>query len=138
MTLTATTRAIARAFVLAGAVASVVGCQEAATGEVFQLTPLNDSGVTGTVTLIDLGGGKSRVDVEVEPAGNPDMPAHIHPGSCADLIPQPEYPLENVEAGSSTTVVAATVGDLTRGGLAVNLHKSNDDLRTYTACADLR
>jgi hypothetical protein len=27
--------------------------------------------------------------------------------------------------------------ELTAGRLAINLHKSNEDLRTYTACADL-
>ncbi len=27
------------------------------------------------------------------------MPAHIHPGSCVNLTPQPKYPLENVKAG---------------------------------------
>ena len=65
------------------------------------------------------------------------MPAHIHPGTCDDLIPQPTHPLQNVVNGASTTTVRATVADLTGGGLAVNLHRSNDDLGTYTACAEL-
>ena len=32
-----------------------------------------------------------------------DMPAHVHPGTCADLTPQPKFPLENVRDGRSTT-----------------------------------
>jgi hypothetical protein len=101
------------------------------------LQTLNASGVTGTVSFADLG-GRTRVDISVEPGDNPDMPAHIHPGTCADLTPQPKYPLENVKAGSSTTVVPATIDELFAGGLAVNVHKSNDDLKTYTACVDIR
>jgi hypothetical protein len=66
------------------------------------------------------------------------MPAHIHPGTCDDLTPQPKFPLENVKAGQSVTVVPATIDELFAGGLAVNIHKSNDDLRTYTACVDIR
>ena len=114
------------------------GCQAAPLpSTVVQLKTLNDSGVTGTVTLTDLGGGRTRVDVAVAPGGNLDMPAHIHPGTCENLIPQPTHPLQNVVNGLSTTTVRATVDELTGGGLAVNLHRSNDDLRTYTACAEL-
>jgi hypothetical protein len=112
----------------------------AAQGQVRTITldTLNDSGVTGTVTLTDVGQGMTEVAVRVEPAGNPDMPAHIHPGTCVDLVPQPRYPLRNVISGASTTVVPASLADLVGGDLAVNLHKSNDDMRTYTACANLR
>jgi hypothetical protein len=114
------------------------GCQSAPLpSTVVQLKTLNDSGVTGAVTLTDLGGGQTRVDVAVAPGGNLDMPAHIHPGTCENLIPQPTHPLQNVVNGVSTTTVRATLDELTGGGLAVNLHRSNDDLGTYTACAEL-
>jgi hypothetical protein len=113
-------------------------CQPAARpSTAVQLQTLNASGVTGTVMLVDLGDGRTQVDIRVQPGDNPDMPAHIHPGSCTTLIPQPQHPLENVVNGASTTIVRASVAELTAGGLAVNLHKSNEDLRTYTACADL-
>lgn len=101
------------------------------------LQTLNASGVAGSVSFADLG-ERTRVDVTVDPADNPDMPAHIHPGTCADLTPQPKYPLENVRAGTSTTVVPAPIDELFAGNLAVNIHKSNDDLKTYTACVDIR
>ncbi|HEX7222862.1 MAG TPA: hypothetical protein VF231_06410, partial [Candidatus Limnocylindrales bacterium] len=81
---------------------------------------------------------RTEVAINVEPGDNPDMPAHIHPGTCDDLTPQPKFPLENVKAGQSVTVVPATIDELFAGGLAVNIHKSNDDLRTYTACVDIR
>lgn len=128
----------ARSIVVLGLVAVLAGCQAASRPTmVVQLRTLNGSGVTGTVTLVDAGDGRTQVQVRVEPAGNLDMPAHIHPGSCDNLIPQPKHPLENVVNGTSTTIVSAALADLTKGGLAVNLHKSNQDLKTYTACAEL-
>ena len=112
----------------------------AADGErrTVELVTLNESGVSGTVTLIQTGERQTRVEVLVEPGGNPDMPAHIHPGSCDSLVPQPKYPLQNVVNGASTTLVPASLTELMAGDLAVNLHRANDDLGTYTACADLR
>jgi len=101
------------------------------------LRTLNDSGVTGTVSFSDLG-GKTGVDVEVSAAGNLDMPAHIHPGTCDNLTPQPKFPLENVKNGASKTVVPVPIDELFAGNLAVNIHHSNDDLKTYTACVDIR
>lgn len=119
--------------------ATVIGaCQAAAVAppRTIALETLNDSGVTGTVAFSDVG-GRTRVDVTVDPADNPDMPAHIHPGTCDELVPQPKFPLENVRNGTSTTVVPASITELFAGNLAVNIHKSNDDLKTYTACVDI-
>jgi hypothetical protein len=116
----------------------VMGCQaQGRPSTVVQLTTLNASGVAGSVTLVDVGNDRTQVEIKVEPAGNLDMPAHIHPGTCDNLIPQPKHPLQNVVNGASTTLVRATIAELTGGALAVNIHRSNDDLRTYTACADL-
>jgi hypothetical protein len=117
----------------------ISACQAAAAGppRTIALETLNDSGVTGTVAFSDVN-GRTRVDITVDPAGNPDMPAHIHPGTCAELVPQPKFPLENVRNGTSTTVVPASITELFAGNLAVNVHKSNDDLKTYTACVDIR
>ena len=69
------------------------------------LATLNGSRVTGTVTLTDIGQGRTRIDVRVDPAGNMDMPAHVHPGTCDTLVPQPRYPLRNVVNGVSITDV---------------------------------
>ena len=45
--------------------------------------------------------------------------AHIHRGSCENLDPQPEYPLENVVDGKSTTEVNVAVEDLVDKGFAI-------------------
>jgi len=116
--------------------ALIAGCAATQPGVTIQLETLNDSGVTGTVTLIPLG-DRTQVDVNVDPAGHPDMPSHIHPGDCEHLVPQPKYPLRNVVDGQASTIVAVPLSELLGGDLAINLHNSNEDMRTYTACAKL-
>ncbi len=123
---------------LVGVVIAIGACQAAADPtRTVQLQTLNASGVSGTVSFASTG-DRTAVEIAVEPSGNLDMPAHIHPGSCDDLTPQPKFPLENVQNGRSRTVVPASLDELFAGGLAVNIHRSNDDLKTYTACVDLR
>ncbi len=116
----------------------LAACQTAGPSKAIPLVTLNDSGVTGSVVLTPVDGTHTRVDIEASVAGHNDMPSHIHPGTCTTLVPQPKYPLQSVQSGRSTTVVAASLSDLTQGGLAVNLHSSNDDMATYAACAELR
>ena len=100
----------ARLLVALWILAIVGGCQNPSRqSTVVQLRTLNDSGVTGTVTLVDTGDGRTQVQVRVDPSDNLDMPAHIHPGSCDNLIPQPKHPLENVVNGTSTTIVRASL-----------------------------
>lgn len=127
----------ARSLVLLCVAALLAACQPApVAARSLRLVMLNGSGVTGSVEFRDMG-SRTEVEVRVDPAGNLDMPAHIHPGSCANLVPQPKYPLENVSDGVSITIVPAPIGELFAGALALNLHKSNDDLGTYTACVDI-
>ena len=115
----------------------LAACQGAAQSRTVTFGTLNNSGVTGTVLLTDEGGGRTRVEIQVSDGGNLDMPAHIHPGTCAALVPQPKYPLENVRGGHSITVVPASFSELDTTTVAVNVHKAINDLKTYTACADL-
>lgn len=122
--------------ILLAFVGLLVGCDAATPTRTITLETLNDSGVVGTVSFSKVG-DKTGVKIEVDPAGNLDMPAHIHPGTCEELTPQPKFPLENVVDGMSSTVVPATVDELFAGNLAVNIHKANDDMRTYTACVDI-
>ena len=123
---------------VAVALIALAACSaEAEPSRTVTLRTLNGSGVTGTVTFAPIS-DKTGVEITVDPAGNLDMPAHIHPGTCDNLTPQPKFPLENVLNGTSKTVVPASMTDLFAGGLAVNIHRSNDDLKTYTACVDLR
>jgi hypothetical protein len=130
---------IPKLLLIALVAAVVAGCSPAAARTVeLQLQPLNDSGVTGKVTMTAVGENRTLIQIQVDPAGNPSMPAHIHPGSCDDLVPQPKYPLENVVDGVSVTEVPASLDELLSGGQALNIHHSNEDMRTYTACVDLR
>lgn len=141
-TLRARSMIIPRPLAIIATVAIVLTALTACSGaaepaRTVTLQTLNDSGVTGTVSFAALR-DKTAVEIAVDPGGNPDMPAHIHPGTCDDLTPQPKFPLENVLNGNSRTVVPASIDELFAGGLAVNIHRSNDDLKTYTACVDLR
>jgi hypothetical protein len=116
---------------------ALAACSGSADSRTFQLETLNNSGVKGTAVLTDLGDGSTRVVIDVEPAGHLNMPAHIHPGTCADLVPQPLYPLESVVNGASETVVSRSLSELLAGDLALNLHVSFDEMGTYAACIDL-
>ena len=125
-------------------VASLVACVLAAacaassTRSVsLPLAELDGSGVNGTVVITEIDDATTLVDIEADPAGHPDMPAHIHPGSCEDLVPQPRFALEDVIDGRSATRVPASFDEITAAGQAVNVHESNAALDVYTACVDL-
>ncbi len=99
----------------------------------------NKSGETGTAKLTAEGADKTRVEISLK--GGPkgvDQPAHIHEGSCAKLDPKPKQGLENVVNGKSTTVVPMSLADLSKGGLAINVHKSKEDIKTYVSCGDIK
>jgi hypothetical protein len=98
----------------------------------------NKSGEKGTVKLTPMG---DQTKVEVSLRGGPKgvaQPAHIHEGSCAKLDPKPKYPLSNVVDGKSTSEVPVKLEELLGGKMAVNVHKSGDDIKTYVACGDLK
>jgi hypothetical protein len=127
-----------RATILLIAAAILASCaQSAQTSERLELRTLNASGVTGSVTLTAIDDGRTLVEVAVDPAGHPNMPAHIHPGTCDELVPQPKYPLQNVVDGVSVSEVPAPLEELMRGDVALNIHRSNEDMATYTACVEL-
>jgi hypothetical protein len=97
----------------------------------------NNSGISGTATFMDLGNGKTRVMMQVSGAGAGPQPAHIHPGSCAQLDPTPSFTLTSVTNGTSTTDVDSTLAELLDGNYAIHMHKSPDELTVYVACADI-
>jgi hypothetical protein len=127
-----------RASIVLAAAALLAGCASAPPQtEQLQLRTLNASGVTGSVTLTDLGDQRTLVEIDVDPAGHASMPAHIHPGTCDELVPQPKYPLQNVVDGASVTEVPAPLEELLRGDVALNIHQSNEEMGVYTACIEL-
>jgi hypothetical protein len=90
------------------------------------------------VTLTAIDAQRTRVEIDVDPAGHMSMPAHIHPGTCDDLTPQPRYPLQNVVEGASVTEVPVALGELLASNVALNIHRSNEEMQVYTACVELR
>jgi hypothetical protein len=122
--------AIVAAFPLVAAAADNSG------GKVFALNAQNGSGQHGTVALKPRG-AKTVIEIHLLGAPASAEPAHIHMGTCAKLNPAPKYPLTSVVNGISETTVNEPISVLTAGGLAINVHKSAADLKTYVACGNL-
>jgi len=97
----------------------------------------NGSGESGTATLT-AEGASTKVVLELENPASPDpQPAHIHKGTCAELDPTPAYPLTNVEGGNSETTVNVALDELESGDFAINVHKSEPDIKTYVSCGNI-
>jgi hypothetical protein len=101
------------------------------------LTAQNGSGQDGAAVLTEIDESTTRVEITLSNPGPDSQPAHIHRGSCARLEPQPEYPLESVMDGSSTSQVNVPVDDLLGKGFAINVHKSDTEIETYVSCGDV-
>lgn len=99
----------------------------------------NKSGETGTAKLTPEGDG-TRVEITLKgQQSGASQPAHIHEGTCAKLNPKPKYGLANVVDGKSSTVVPVSEKELLGGKpLAINVHKSAEDIKTYVACGDIK
>jgi hypothetical protein len=98
----------------------------------------NGSGEDGTATLTQTPDGV-QVVVSVKNAPAAAQPAHVHPGTCANLTPAPQYPLTSLTNGTSTTVIkGVTIDQLLGGTFAINVHKSTSDLGTYVSCGDIK
>jgi len=87
-------------------------------------------------------------------------PAHVHVGSCAELDPNPIYPLNNVgprtdEDGNapdpeeimgslasnpvevSESEIEVNLDDILTEAHAINIHESDQNVTNYIACGDL-
>jgi hypothetical protein len=98
----------------------------------------NDSGQSGTATLIEENG---QTTVTLSLTGGTftePQPAHIHMGSCpkpGDVV----HPLTNVVNGKSVTTLNVTMDQLkAQLPLAINVHKSASEMAAYTACGDVK
>lgn len=101
------------------------------------LNEQNSSEENGVAVLIrERDGVRVKISLANAPKGIP-QPAHIHLGSC----PNPgdiKYPLNPVLNGISETVVKGTLAQMKLAmPLAVNVHKSAIEARTYVSCGDL-
>jgi hypothetical protein len=102
-----------------------------------QLGEQNGSMQSGEAVLTRIDDSSTHVVLSIDGGGDTPQPAHIHKGSCAQLDPQPEYGLENVVDGESSTHVNVSLDELRDGDYAINVHKSADALRIYVACGDI-
>lgn len=100
------------------------------------LKELNNSTQSGEATIREENG---RVVVTLNLDNSPDtaQPAHIHTGAC----PEPGvvlYPLTNVVSGKSETTLDITMDNLReQKPLAINVHKSPNEIENYVACGDV-
>ena len=101
-----------------------------------QLQEQNFSGEAGDATLTAQG-DKTRVVIDLASFAANAQPAHIHEGTCAHLSFQPAFPLNDVKAGKSTTVVGVPLTTLLNGKYAINLHRSAKKMKLYVACGDI-
>jgi plastocyanin len=84
---------------------------------------------------------------DATPATAVAHPSHIHEGTCANLNPNPAYPLNDVAAASAdapagavetaTTTIDVSLDDLTAKPYALNVHESAENIQTYIACGDV-
>ena len=98
------------------------------------LAPQNNSGQSGTAVLTPDGSG-TKVVLTLSNAPGPH-PAHIHSGSCPD-VGAVVYPLTAVSDGKSETTVAASIADILKQPMAINVHKSAAEASVYVSCGDL-
>jgi hypothetical protein len=105
---------------------------------VVQLAEFEGSGQSGTATLTPMK-AQTQIVLEIEPGPAEDdpQPVHVHFGNCGVNLGEVRFPLTDVVAGKSTTVVDASVTTLSDGSHNINLHKSYPEIRIYTACGEI-
>jgi hypothetical protein len=121
---------------LASAFSLNLGVAAAQQSVDVSMTAQNGSGHSGKATLYGEG-DKTRVVVALDnPAPGPE-PAHVHLGSCPEPNATPLYPLSAVENGKSETVLDLNLGALLSEPMAINVHKSPQEVPTYVSCGDI-
>lgn len=106
----------------------------------FTLDEQNASGEKGTVTLTDLGGGKTMVQVTV--SGQPSessQPIQVHQGQCGPTLAQIVFPLNDLKGGESTTTINMSLASLTadNANFAINSHRSEQEYTVYVLCGNI-
>jgi hypothetical protein len=141
---TATETATAAATETATAIATTedgTGGAQAAPGAVasLPLTDYSDLGVTGTVSLLALDDGTTRVTISLEgDAVTGGHIAHLHPGTCNNLQDAGTIYLATVGPdGVSETTVELSLSELLNNGWSVNVHLSEAEYDTWLVCGYL-
>lgn len=112
--------------------------QGAQPQQTVTLNMQNDSGQDGVAELREEN-GQLVVEISVTPgAEGVAQPAHIHSGSC-DNLGSIVYPLENLTSGTSTTTLEVSMAELLgQLPLAINGHKSGEEVGVYITCGELQ
>jgi hypothetical protein len=106
---------------------------------IVSLDEQNKSGQKGTAIFLEEPGGKVKVTINTTGGDfhKETQPAHVHLGSC----PKPgevKHKLLNLLSGASETILEVSIDELlTSGEMAVNIHKSDKEMSSYTACGNL-
>ena len=118
--------------------ATLVSAHAATSAVTVDMKALNGSGETGSAMVTQESDGV-KVVVTLKNAPADAQPTHIHIGTCGNIKAAPEYALQSVTNGTSTTVVkGVSLDDLLKGHYAINVHKSTSDLGTYVSCGDIK
>lgn len=101
-----------------------------------KLLATGGSGQNGVATIFqeEL---KTKVVIEMEKASKVAQPAHVHYGVCPEtgII---KYALNDVVNGKSETLLDAPMSELVASGsMAINVHKSDEDISQYVSCGDI-
>jgi ABC-type phosphate transport system substrate-binding protein len=101
------------------------------------LAAVGSSGVFGTATLSDAGGGQTQVVIKVEANLNRDMPTVVTAGSCAKFDETTLYELNDTRDGAATTIIPVALAALIQSPHEVHLVAGGEDF-TAMACGDIK
>jgi hypothetical protein len=137
------TKLVAVVLAAVALIAGVAGCGSGSEGEsagaaelTLELIEQSSSGQDGTATFMPLGGGRTRIVLELTNPPDVPQPAHVHNGSCDDLG-DPVVALTSVENGTSETDVEMSLDALEQGDLVIHAHKSEAEYDVSVACAPI-
>jgi Cu/Zn superoxide dismutase len=134
--LSAITIGTALAIALTGSALAQTQMNSAGASVTVPMHAQNGSGEDGTATLTQKD-ADVVVAIDLKNGTATPQPAHVHVGPCSKLGGV-KYPLTNVVNGKSeSTLKGIKLSDLQSGDLAINVHKSADDLATYVSCGDI-
>jgi hypothetical protein len=102
-----------------------------------KLEAMNNSGQTGTATLMPEGDKTKVVILLTNAPAGVAQPAHIHLGTCDKLDKAPKWKLEAVKDGQSTTVVPVSLDTILKEKSAINIHKSAAEIQVYVSCGNI-
>ena len=110
----------------------------AASGAVKTVTlaAVGTSGVYGTATLSDVGGGQTQVVIAVEANSNPDMPGSVSLGTCTKIDESTNYHLSDTRHGVSTSQIPVSLASLTARPFVVHIHTAPDE-PSLAACGEI-